>query len=290
MVAVPDEHAGIRRLDRVEAELERGHDAEAATAAAHGPEELAVLRRVGPHVLTVREDELDRREAVGGEAELAGVPADAAAEAVAGDADVGRAAVQRRETVVGGGLGRVDPQRTTLDAGNSPGRVDGDLAHPLGAQHDDVLQALGDERAGVVARRLGSDAQAGVGRGAHDLLHVRDGRRQRDGGRPLVDGHVPRQAGGLVGRVTGKVHRAVAESGKARGRPGGVGEVDGHASFLPVVSWRPLDSWWRARGLRGGWRPARYIQRGSRSRSVPSVAAAGGVYVVRRVPCSGDSG
>ena len=101
VVAVPDEHAGIRRLDRVEAELEGRDDAEVAAATAQRPEELDVLRRVGAHVLAVGRDELDGGEAVGGEAELAGVPADAAAEAVAGDADVGRAAVQGGEPVVG---------------------------------------------------------------------------------------------------------------------------------------------------------------------------------------------
>ena len=81
VVTVPDEHAGIGRLDRVQPELDGRDDPEAAAASAQCPEELAVLRRVGAHVLAVRGDELDRGDAVAGEAELPRIPADSATEA-----------------------------------------------------------------------------------------------------------------------------------------------------------------------------------------------------------------
>ncbi len=205
LVAVPDEHAGIRRLDRVEPELEGRDDAEAAAATAQRPEELGVLRRVGAHVLAVGGDELDRGEAVGGEAEPAGVPADAAAEAVAGDADVGRAAVQRREPVVGGGLGRVHPERAALDAGDAAGRVDGDAAHPLGAHEDDVVEALRDERSGVVAGALR----------ARPAGRLRRRRGRRPGRRTPCGAARRRQGAGRARRSTACVPR------RSRGRRGG---------------------------------------------------------------------
>ena len=90
-VEVPDHHPGVRRPDVVHAELQRGDHAEAAAAAAHGPEELRVRGGVGADERAVADHDLDGGEAVGGQAELAGVPADAAAERVAGDADVGGA-------------------------------------------------------------------------------------------------------------------------------------------------------------------------------------------------------
>ena len=59
---------------------------------------------------------------------LAGEPAEAAAERVADDADVGRRAGQRGEAVLGGGLGDLDPQRAGRAAGDARLGVDLDAA------------------------------------------------------------------------------------------------------------------------------------------------------------------
>ena len=71
--------------------------AEVAAAAAQRPEQLGVLVAGGADQLPVGGDELDGEEAVAGEAVAAAEPAEAAAERVADDADVGRGAGQRGE-------------------------------------------------------------------------------------------------------------------------------------------------------------------------------------------------
>ena len=77
---------------------------------------LVVL--VGADLGAVAEHELDGGDAVGGHAELPGVPPDAAAERVADDADVGGGAVQGGEAVRGRRLDDVLPEH----AGARPGR------------------------------------------------------------------------------------------------------------------------------------------------------------------------
>ena len=97
----PDHHPGDELVDRVERDLHRDDDAEAAAAAAQRPEQVGVLRPVGAHERAVGGDELDGEHALGREAVHAGQPADAAAERVADDADVRGRAVQRGEAVLG---------------------------------------------------------------------------------------------------------------------------------------------------------------------------------------------
>ena len=77
---VPDQHAGVRRARSGKLELQRGDHAEAAATAPQRPEQVRVLARVGAHWLPSAEHQLDCGQAVGGHAELAGVPADAAAQ------------------------------------------------------------------------------------------------------------------------------------------------------------------------------------------------------------------
>jgi hypothetical protein len=48
----------------VERELDRRDDAERAAAPAHGPEQVALVRGVRPHLPPVGEHELDRRHGV----------------------------------------------------------------------------------------------------------------------------------------------------------------------------------------------------------------------------------
>ena len=110
----------------------RRDDAEVAAAAAQREEEVALVRVVDAVELAVGRDELDRREGVRGEAVLAGQPAHAAAERVAGDADVRRGAVQDGEAVLGRGVDDVLPDRARADAGLLRLDVDLDVAQ-LGA-------------------------------------------------------------------------------------------------------------------------------------------------------------
>src|SRR3712207_3765735 len=71
---------------RMDAELERGDDAEVAPAAAESPEEIGVLLRVHPDELPVGGDDVCGDEVVARQAVLAREPAETATEGQAGDA------------------------------------------------------------------------------------------------------------------------------------------------------------------------------------------------------------
>jgi hypothetical protein len=74
-------------LNRLELELDRGDDAEAA-AAAQRPELVGLVIVVGADVLAVGGHELDRGQAIDLKPVTAPEPAESAAERVAGDAEV----------------------------------------------------------------------------------------------------------------------------------------------------------------------------------------------------------
>ncbi len=157
----PDHHPGDELLDLVERDLHRDDDAEASTAAAQRPEQLGVLRPVGAQERAVCGDDLDGEHALGREAVLPCQPADSAAERVADDADVRRRAVQRGQTLLGGRVDHVLPQRSGLDPRATVLRVDLDGAH---LAH--VEQQRSVERAvhgGTVPRALNDDLQIALG-------------------------------------------------------------------------------------------------------------------------------
>ena len=203
--ALPGEEqdAGVDLGDRVQLHLERRHDAEVAAAPAQRPEELGLVLVVDAPELPVGRDQLDREDAVRREPVLAGVPADAAAERVARDADVGRRAVQRGEAELRGARHDVLPLRPRADARDAPLDVDLDAAQLVGAEQDHVVHRA--ERLGVVAGPLRGDLQAVRRREADDLGDV-----------PLVLGHGDRR--GLLGE--GEVERqrrgVPARAGRAR--------------------------------------------------------------------------
>ena len=81
-------------------ELEARHDAEVAAAAAQGPEEVGMLRRARPHLLSVGEHDVDRAQRVDREAVPPHQPADPAAERQPADARVRDLAGRDREAVL----------------------------------------------------------------------------------------------------------------------------------------------------------------------------------------------
>jgi hypothetical protein len=184
-----EEDARVDLADRVERELERRDDAERAAAAAQSPEEVGVLLRIGANEPAARVHELDGRNAVRGEAVAPGQPADAAAEGVAHDADIGRRARERGETVLRGRVGDVAPQHARLDARPLRDGVDLDPAHSLGLEQHRMGERA--ERMRVVARALRRNAQAALTRPAHDSLDVFGRLGQCNRGGLLVDGEVP---------------------------------------------------------------------------------------------------
>ena len=191
-----EERAGHDLGDRVEAELERGHDAEVAAATAHGPEQLGVVVGVDAAADAVGRDELDGEHRVGGEAVRAAEPADAAAEGVADHADVMRRSGERGEAVRRDRRDDVAPECAGLDAGDPQVGVDLHVAELGRAQQQRVGEAVRrGERAGVVAGGLRRHGEAEALRGAHGLHDVvrAAGDDDRDGA--LVDREVPRGAG-----------------------------------------------------------------------------------------------
>ena len=91
--------ARVELVDLDDVELDGGHDAEVAAAAAQCPEQLGLVLGVDADQLALGGDELERRDGVGLQPVLAREPPHAATERVAGDADVGRGAVQPGEAV-----------------------------------------------------------------------------------------------------------------------------------------------------------------------------------------------
>ena len=221
------EHPGVELVDRVELELDGGDDAEVAAPAAHGPEEVGLVVGVGDDDAPVGGDDLHGHHAVGGEAVLARQPAQAAAEAVADDADVMGGAGQRGEPVLGGGAGDVGPDRAGLGAGAAALGVDLDDAHAVRLDQDGVVQrSLGEGGRGV-AGALGGNAHAARRAGElHDGDDVRHGLGLGDGDRALVDGQVPGLSCGVPTGVAGygdRAHQLLAQ--RAGVQPGGGGAV-----------------------------------------------------------------
>ena len=84
-------------LHRVQAELERSHDAEIAAAAAHRPVQVLVLFGARVTELAVRVHDVDRLDVVEREAEAPRQPAEAGAECQSPDASVRYRARRRDE-------------------------------------------------------------------------------------------------------------------------------------------------------------------------------------------------
>ena len=172
-----EQRSRVDLRDRVEAELERGHDAEVAAAAAERPEELGLVVGVHAAERAVGGDELDRGDAVREQPVLAAVPAEPASEPIADDRDVRRRAVEDGEAHVGCTRDDLLPLDARAHATAQGDRVELDGVEPVGLEEDDVLQRL--DRARVVAGPLRCDPKAVRRRIPDDLLDVADGRPGR---------------------------------------------------------------------------------------------------------------
>jgi hypothetical protein len=215
--------AGVQLVDLDDAELDGGHDAEVPAAAAQCPEQLGLVLGVDADQLAVGGDELEGRDGVGLQPVLAREPAHAATERVAGDADVGRRAVQPGQAV--GRQARRDavPLDAGADAHASGARIDADLLQAADVDEEQIVHVA--QRRLVVGRRLRRDAQPealGERDGVGDLAGVG---RERDRGWPLVDEQIERRARlvveGIVGEHDGAGERVGEEGGRGGGEHGG---------------------------------------------------------------------
>ena len=185
--------------------------------------------------LAVGGDELDRGQAVGLQAVAAGEPAHAAAERVAGDADVrarsraarsGRAARRRR---------RRPPTARRRRRGRSGAR--------RRSRRRPCPEVLTQHRAGS-GRRAGRRCGRSTGgatrrparaRGAHDLGDLARVGRVGDGGGALVDGEVEGLARGVVAVVAGEGDGTAAEvaQGESSSRAGSIIVMAGTVAERP---------------------------------------------------------
>src|ERR1039458_3335100 len=74
------QQTAMHRLERMKAELKRGHDAEVTASATNGPEQVFILRRTHRQVCPVGADQVGRDPVVAAQSKLAHQPAETAAE------------------------------------------------------------------------------------------------------------------------------------------------------------------------------------------------------------------
>ncbi len=241
----PDDVAGVHQLeehgtavdvlDRLQLELERGHDAEVTASATKGPEQIRV------HVLgrhqepTVRRHDVGRDQVVAGEAEAAREVADPAAERQAPDPGGGDDAARRGQPEgVRRGV-QVSPRGAALCPGRPPRRIDADALHP--GEVDDHPAVTRAEPRHAVRATADGQVDPTFASEVHRGDDVAGVHRAHDDRRPLVDHAVVDLAGLLVRPVVrGDDVPANLLAKLVDGRPG-------HSSPLP--SWAVGLSYYR---------------------------------------------
>ena len=136
LICAPEEQAEIdQRADVVQAELERGHHAEVAAAAPHRPEEVGVLLLRRRHDPAVRRHQLDRDQAVDGQARFPHQPAQTAPKRQSGDPGVADEAAGDGQPM---GLGRpvqISPGGAATANRAAIGGIDHDIPHRAQVDH-----------------------------------------------------------------------------------------------------------------------------------------------------------
>ena len=174
-------------------------------------------------------DDVEGQDRVAAQAEGARQPADAAAERVADEPDVGRGARQRGEAELGGGRRQVGAQRTGLDAGAAALEVDLDAAHQARVEQDRLVdagagRALWPVPCGATRRpswraKRTTAAMSSAVRGSATKT------------RALVGHQVPRHAGVVVAGVAGSMEVAGELRAEGVQRDGGTSGGDQGESF-----------------------------------------------------------
>jgi hypothetical protein len=173
----------------VQAELEPGHDAEVSAAATQAPQQLRVALLPDRDDRAVRRDQFGGDEAVAGQPERPGKPADTTAEGQSGDARVGHLTARQGELVLLGHRVEFTPDDARLRSRSPRRGVDSDGLH---------LRQVDDEAA--LARRVPRNAVATAPHRDREVVphaephccsHVRSRAASGDEGRPQVEGTVP---------------------------------------------------------------------------------------------------
>jgi hypothetical protein len=190
----------------MEADAQRGHDAEVAAAAAQRPEQVGLRVGTGCHAPPVRQHDFGAEQVVRSEAAGAAERAVAAAQGQAGHAD-GAAVAHCRDQVVGaGGGGHVLGPGAARDGGHKRLRVHRHTTH-TGEVGDEPTAAQGPPRP-VMPAAPHRQRQAVAPRGTQRRLHVLRLFAERDHCRAAAHGAVPHAAALVIELVPGQRHAA----------------------------------------------------------------------------------
>ena len=186
-----------RAAERLEAEVEPGHDPEVPAGAAHAPEQVRLLGLARPDDPGLGGDQLDRGEVVEGEAEPALQPPDAATEREARDARMADDAHRAHETVRLRGDVELAEERSAVRVRRAGSRVDVDAAHRR--QVDDEAAVAARVARGAVPARPDGDLEPAVPPEADRGRHVGRASWPQDRRGPQVVHRVPQPARIVVG-------------------------------------------------------------------------------------------
>lgn len=195
----PEGGPGDDRAHLVQAEQERGDDAEVSAAAADRPVQVGVLVRARAHVRAVGQDEFGLQEIVDGQPALTAEMAEAAAQGETADAGRGDDAARGGETVLVGGAVHFAPDAAAADADGARPRVDLDVLER--GQIDDHTVVAGPQARAMVPAAAHRERQAvvsGEADGVGDVLGIAAARHE---GGPPVDHRVVDGAGLVVAGV-----------------------------------------------------------------------------------------
>ena len=178
----PEGRAADDRAHLVQAEEERGDDAEVAAAAADRPVQVGVLVRRGADPLAAREHDLGLEQVVDRQAALAGQVADAAAEGEAADAGGRDDPARRRQPVLVGRGVDFAPDAAAADPHRAGLRIDLDVLQAREVEDDAVV--TGPQAGAVVAAAADREQElvvAGEGDDLGDVVGVGAARRSAPG-------------------------------------------------------------------------------------------------------------
>src|SRR5439155_18116941 len=229
-----EQHAADDLRHFMQAVLEARGDAEIAAAAADGPEEIRMRRRVGAQQLAVGGDDVRGEQTVDGQPELAAEIADAAAEGDTADADGAGVAEADREAVRAEGGGELGRGESGLGPCDAVLDVDVQSLHRREIEDDPALG--GAVTGGAVAAAAHRELEAATAREADDPPDVGRVRGSDDGGGAAIEAAVEQPARGVVLRIAGRddAKRLLGEERGDRVRALGAGaaharETDGGA-------------------------------------------------------------
>ncbi len=206
LVELVEHRSAVDVLDRVEPELEGGHDPEVPAAPADRPEQVVVFGRARDEEPPVGGHHVGRDQVVARQAEPARQVPDPAAEREAGDPGrrddpAGRRQAERVRRGV-----EISPRGPTLGPRRARRRVDANAPHSREIDHNAFV--AGPEPRHAVPAAADGQVESALAREGHRRDHVAGVHGANDHGRPSIDHRVVDLPRLLVPPVPGHDHVA----------------------------------------------------------------------------------